>query len=172
MEGYQAQPPPALIPRFWVPGWNSVQSVNHYQTEVGGPLRGGEPGRRLVEPEPGAPPPAFAAPSAAVPRAPQEWLCVPLHHVFGSEELSALAPGVAALAPGAYVALNPEDAGAAGLSAGQEVIVGIGDESHRLTVRELQSLPRGMAGLPAGLAALPWLPFPATARIEKAKAAD
>ena len=46
----QGQPPPALIPRFWAPGWNSVQALNKFQDEVGGPLRGGDPGRRLIEP--------------------------------------------------------------------------------------------------------------------------
>ena len=30
MEGYQGQPPSSLIPRFWAPGWNSVQSVNKF----------------------------------------------------------------------------------------------------------------------------------------------
>src|SRR5262249_51446711 len=41
MEGYPCQPPSPLIPFFWAPGWNSVQSANKYQQEVGGPLRGG-----------------------------------------------------------------------------------------------------------------------------------
>ena len=50
MEGYQGQPPAPLIPRFWAPGWNSVQALNKFQEEVGGPLRGGDPGRRLIEP--------------------------------------------------------------------------------------------------------------------------
>ena len=50
MEGYPGQPPSALIPRFWAPGWNSPQAMNKFQTEVGGPLRGGDPGRRLIEP--------------------------------------------------------------------------------------------------------------------------
>ena len=36
MEGYLGHPPPALIPRFWAPGWNSVQAVNKFQDEVGG----------------------------------------------------------------------------------------------------------------------------------------
>ena len=39
----------AAIPFFWSPGWNSIQSVNKFQAEVGGPLRGGDPGVRLVE---------------------------------------------------------------------------------------------------------------------------
>ena len=35
---------------------------------------------------------------------------LPLYHIFGSEELSLSAPGVAELAPKPYVALNAEDA--------------------------------------------------------------
>ena len=37
-------------PRFWAPGWNSVQAVTQFQEEVSGPLRGGDSGRRLIEP--------------------------------------------------------------------------------------------------------------------------
>jgi NADH-quinone oxidoreductase subunit G len=50
MEGYQDQPPPPLISRYWSPGWNSVQALNKFQQEVGGPLHGGDPGKRLIEP--------------------------------------------------------------------------------------------------------------------------
>jgi NADH-quinone oxidoreductase subunit G len=51
MEGSREQPPPALIARYWAPGWNSVQALNKFQQEIGGPLRGGDPGVRLIEPE-------------------------------------------------------------------------------------------------------------------------
>ncbi len=50
MEGYQDEPPAPLIPRYWSPGWNSVQALNKFQQEVGGALKGGDPGRRLIEP--------------------------------------------------------------------------------------------------------------------------
>ena len=50
MEGYPGHPPPPLIPRFWAPGWNSIQALNKFQDEVGGPLSGGDPGERLIEP--------------------------------------------------------------------------------------------------------------------------
>ncbi|HEX9385337.1 MAG TPA: NADH-quinone oxidoreductase subunit NuoG, partial [Anaerolineales bacterium] len=49
MEGYKGQPPPSLTPRYWSPGWNSEQALNKFQAEVGGPLIGGSPGRRLIE---------------------------------------------------------------------------------------------------------------------------
>jgi NADH-quinone oxidoreductase subunit G len=52
MEGYAGQPPSSLITHFWSPGWNSVQSVTKFQNEAGGTLRGGNPGVRLIEPNP------------------------------------------------------------------------------------------------------------------------
>ena len=78
MEGFDGQPPAALIPRFWAPGWNSVQAVNKFQDEVGGPLRGGDPGRRLIEPptRPGDAMCDAVVPAAFEPRA-GEWLVVP-----------------------------------------------------------------------------------------------
>ncbi len=50
MEGYEGDPPSPLISRYWAPGWNSVQALNKFQQEIGGPLRGGDPGKRLIEP--------------------------------------------------------------------------------------------------------------------------
>ena len=50
MEGCQDHPPAPLISRYWSPGWNSVQALNKFQQEVGGPLNGGDPGKRLIEP--------------------------------------------------------------------------------------------------------------------------
>jgi NADH-quinone oxidoreductase subunit G len=167
MEGYQGQPPSALIARFWAPGWNSVQAVNHYQAEVGGPLRGGDPGRRVIEPAEGSRPRYFdGVPPPFEPHA-SEWLSVPMHHIFGSEELSVLAPGIAERLPHPYVALNPTDLVRAGVAAGDEALVRIGDESHRLVVHALPSLPRGIAGVPSGLPALPWPSTPMRIRIQR-----
>jgi NADH-quinone oxidoreductase subunit G len=47
MEGALLQPPGALQPFFWSPGWNSIQAVNRFQSEIGAALRGGDPGVRL-----------------------------------------------------------------------------------------------------------------------------
>jgi NADH-quinone oxidoreductase subunit G len=145
MEGASTQPPPALIPFFWSPGWNSMQSVNRFQDEIAGVLKGGVPGVRLLEPA-GTPDGAVAIPPAFVPGA-GEWLLVPLYHIFGSDPLSMASPAVASLAPKPYVALNPEDAASLGVAEGQDVSVA----AYRLPVRIMDELPRGVAGLPAGL---------------------
>ncbi len=169
MEGYPGEPPPPLIPWFWAPGWNSVQSVNKFQAEIGGALRGGDPGVRLIEPA-GADGGAHfdTVPQRFAPRV-GAWLLIPLHHIFGSEELSALAPGVRELAPQPYVALNPDDADMLGLAAGELACVDLDPAPCRLLVTRRADLRRGMAGVPV----LPWLHFaalPAFAKITKAEA--
>jgi len=151
MEGYEGQPPPALIPRYWAPHWNSVQSLSKFQEEIAGPLRGGDPGVRLIEPGSGSAggyvgriPPAFE------PRAGQ-WLAVPLHHIFGSEELSVRTPGVFELAPEPYLALNPDDAAGLKVQAGEEVEFRMNERLYRLPLKLLPTLSLGLVGLPTGL---------------------
>jgi NADH-quinone oxidoreductase subunit G len=161
MEGSETVPPPALLPRFWAPGWNSVQSVNKFQNEVGGALRGDDPGLKLLAPA-GMDkqawsrdiPPAFETREG-------QWLAVPLWHVFGSEELSNLAPGVAALSPQPYVALNPGDSEKSFFGEGQTVCVGLRGRELQLPLKYDKSLPTGVAGVPAGLRGLAGITLPA-----------
>ncbi|HWB87146.1 MAG TPA: NADH-quinone oxidoreductase subunit NuoG [Bryobacteraceae bacterium] len=138
MEGNPDQPPSPLIPFFWSPGWNSIQSVNKFQSEIGGPLHGGDPGVRLIEPGSQKPlyfgdvPPAYE-------RRAGEWFVVPLYHIFGSDELARFAPAVAQLAPEPYVALHPDDAARFD---GEAELLGV-----RLAVKIVPELPRGVAGI-------------------------
>ena len=161
MEGYQGMGgggqtvPPAVIPFFWQPGWNStMQSLNKYQEEVGGPLRGGPSGKRLIEAQ------AEARPALPMPKTlyfavrSGEWLVVPFHHIFGSEELSVFSPGVGELAPSPYIALSPEDFSAMGLAEGDLVRIGGDGAMLALAARLEPTLPRGLAGVPRGLPGL------------------
>lgn len=166
MEGYLGQPPSSLIPRFWAPGWNSVQSVNKFQQEVGGALRGGDPGVRLIEPAAGTATYRGEVPPPFEQRA-GEWLIVPMQHVFGSEELSALSPEVAELAPRRYLMLHPDDAAEMGLTDGAEAQLHLRDATHRFLVRLQVGLPRGVAGLPVGIDGLEGIDIPATGRVAK-----
>jgi NADH-quinone oxidoreductase subunit G len=166
MEGSDAQPAAALTADFWAPGWNSVQALNKFQEEVGGPLRGGAMGRRLLEPAGGgatAPVAPPDVPPAFTPRA-GEWLVLPVHHAFGSEELSALAPAVAELVPEPYVALCEADAARLGPRP-ERVRLRAGESSLDLALRVLPSLPRGVAGLAVGLPGQPPLELPLIANI-------
>jgi NADH-quinone oxidoreductase subunit G len=168
MEGYPGQPPPALIPFFWAPGWNSAQALTRFQDEVGGELRGGDPGRRLLEAVAVEKPGYFVEiPDSFAPRD-GRWLVLPIHHIFGSEELSARSPAIARLAPKPYAALNPDDAAGLGLKEGEEIEVSLCGMKRRLPLRHLPSLPKGVAGIPAGIPQLEAFELPAWAKIDPA----
>jgi NADH-quinone oxidoreductase subunit G len=163
MEGCDGQPPPALTPFYWSPNWNSVQALNKFQAEVGGPLRGGEPGARLLAPDgpslaPSSAPPAFAAPA-------DHWLLLPIQTVFGSDELSALSPAIAARILAPFVALNDDAAKALGATAGDALLVELDDEAVRLPLA-IEPLPHGVAAVWAGPDGADARP-PAWARIRK-----
>jgi NADH-quinone oxidoreductase subunit G len=93
MEGYEGRPPASLISRYWSPGWNSVQALNKFQREVNGPLEGGDPGKRLIEPKQDARPVYFTnipAPSELKPGD----ASLPGYSIFSSEELSSYSRAV------------------------------------------------------------------------------
>jgi NADH-quinone oxidoreductase subunit G len=168
MEGYEGRPPSSLIPRFWSPGWNSVQALNKFQDEVGGPLRGGDPGQRLIEPSTKKKPEFFTKPPEAFERRGDEWLIVPMYQIFGSDELSVLSPGIAELAPQPYLAMNRDDTWHMQVSDGEEVELTIRSSIYRLTLKIREGLFAGVAGLPVGLRELPFVDLPAWGRVVKA----
>lgn len=168
MEGASAQPPSALIPFFWTPGWNSIQAVNKFQTEIAAALQGGDPGVRLIEPsgDKGA---YFGEIPAEFRRRPGEWYVIPVHHIYGSEELSNSAPAVAELAPKPYFALNEADARALNVNTGDFVEVQIAGSTVKLAAKVFPSLSSGLAGMPVGLAGTPVVNLPAWAKLSKSK---
>ncbi len=146
------QPPPALNPGVWAPAWNSNQAINKFQDEIGGQLRGGDPGIRIIESQTREQwftdiPSAFSAQQG-------QWMVVPRQHIFGSEELSRLSPSVAERVPPFYISLNPQDAAHLQIKTGDRVMVscldGL-DEGQIVEVQEDAGLLAGSAGIPCGL---------------------
>jgi NADH-quinone oxidoreductase subunit G len=158
MEGDSRHPPAGLITRYWSPGWNSVQSLTRFQEEIGGPLRGGDTGARLVDSAPADDHRYFdGAPEAFEPRS-GKWLVVSLYHLFGSERLSLETPGVSEQAPEPYVALNPGDGERLGVEAGAILTVEIDGRAVDLPFKPEDGIPVGCAGLPDGPPSLQALP--------------
>ncbi|HMV70577.1 MAG TPA: NADH-quinone oxidoreductase subunit NuoG [Pseudomonadales bacterium] len=146
MEGYAGpEEPGSLIPFAWSPGWNSPQAWNKFQDEVGGHLRAGDSGVRLIETD------ASAGYATAHLPATQGWQLAPLYHLFGSEELSARAAVTQTLVPAPYVALHPDDARRSGLLAGQNVRVTVGNHVFSAALELRDTLAIGVIGVPAGL---------------------
>lgn len=168
MEGYDGRrEPPALRPFVWAPRWNSVQAINKFQEEIAGPLRGGDPGVRLIEPDPSAEPEFFSGIPAAHQPHSGEWTLVPLPQIFGSEVLSAHSPPVAERIPAAFIALHPGDAETLGLDPDSLVEVSAAEVTCQLAPRLDASLPRGVAGIPPGLAGIGFAVLPERVRLRR-----
>jgi len=164
MENFHGAPPAPLTPFFWAPRWNSMQAVNKFQDEIGAALRGGESGVRLIEADADARFDYFAVPEPAA-QARGTWLAVPAHHVFASEELSALSAPVAARAPELSVAINPSGAERLGAVEGDSVALDFEDAAVRLPIRISPALPDGVVSILVGTPETPMLPLPARVAI-------
>ncbi|MEN5014822.1 NADH-quinone oxidoreductase subunit NuoG [Erwinia sp. Eh17-17] len=156
------------IPFAWAPGWNSPQAWNKFQAEVGGKLRNGDPGVRLIEagtPQLGW----FENVPAAFTGQERVWRVAPYFHLFGSEEMTQRAPVIQQRMPEAYVVVNPEDASILGVNAGAAVEFTCQGETLRLPVRFSSNLQAGQVGLPLGLPGIP--PFLAGSDIDNLREA-
>ena len=165
MEGFRGQPPSSMIPFFWAPGWNSAQATNKYQQEVGGHLKGGDPGVRLIEPA-GTVQFSTAVPQKFIPLEGHLYM-LPLHHIFGSEELSNQSPAIMERIPEAYVALNAADAVRMKLDEGQPLSFSIEGQIYQLPVKTSHTIPSGTAGLPSGLPGVSFAELPAWAILNR-----
>ncbi|MFG5864334.1 NADH-quinone oxidoreductase subunit NuoG [Metapseudomonas sp. CR1201] len=154
MEGYAGtKEDRQQIPFAWSPGWNSPQAWNKFQDEVGGHLRAGDPGVRLIEAK-GQALPWFSV-NAAFNPAQGTWQAVPLHHLFGSEETSSRAAPVQERIPQPYVALAKDEADRLGVNDGALLALTVNGQTLRLPLAIKEEMGIGLVGLPAGLPGIP-----------------
>ncbi|MGI4958004.1 MAG: NADH-quinone oxidoreductase subunit NuoG [Janthinobacterium lividum] len=144
MEGFYGDMPAALRPFYWAPSWNSVQSLNKFQEEVGGPLQGGDPGIRLLDASPVAGAYHPVIPVAFVARD-NELLVLPAGRLFGSEELSDRSPSCASRIAPPSLSVSP----AMHARLGDTIRLTLDGTGHAVAVTTDPSLPDGVARYPA-----------------------
>ncbi|MBX3307275.1 MAG: NADH-quinone oxidoreductase subunit NuoG [Nitrospira sp.] len=147
MEGYRGPLPSPLISQFWAPGWNSIQAVNTYQDEVGGPLRDEMPGVRLIEPVATKTPAWFTSIPRAFQPADRQWLLLPLSAVFGSDELSNRSPAIAERIVRPFLSVHPSDGARVGLDDHSTIDLAWQGTTYSLAVHFESSTPVGTVGL-------------------------
>jgi len=155
MEGYSGSVEPRQqVPFAWSPGWNSPQAWNKFQDEVGGHIRAGDPGTRLIE-SAGDSLNWFASVPRAFNPAQGTWQVVPFFHLLGSEETSSKAAPVQERIPAAYVALAKSEADRLGVNDGAMLSLTVAGQTLRLPLRINEELGAGLVALPAGIAGIP-----------------
>ena len=156
MEGYSgSQQPFQQIPFAWAPGWNSPSAWNKFQAEVGGHLRAGDPGLRLIEPDDVATLCYLGQIPARYSPQQSGFLVVAYQRLFGSEELSQRSAVFTQRMDEACLYLSQSDAEQLGLSQGTKVSFAWDGMTWQLPVAISASLPSGLLGLPLGLSGLP-----------------
>ncbi|MFM5432674.1 NADH-quinone oxidoreductase subunit NuoG [Aeromonas veronii] len=160
MEGYAgARQPLPQVPFAWAPGWNSPSAWNKFQDEVGGKLRAGDPGRRLLEAtDPQAEGKELLGWFTTIPapfKAAEVLQVVNYAQLFGGEELSARSPVIQARMNEPELVLNPLDAQRLALHGGSQVSFSWGGSHWQLRLRLSEQLSAGLVGLPLGVNGLP-----------------
>jgi NADH-quinone oxidoreductase subunit G len=156
MEGYTGPYDPSpLIPFAWAPGWNSPQAWTKFQTEVGGSLKAGDSGIRLIEPKGSEVSALPKAESSNAVKIAEQLQVVPLYHLFGSEELSSYASIMKTVTPPPYLAIHPDDAAQISAREHNSVTIVIGENKYSLPLRMDASLTLGTVGLPVGICNIP-----------------
>lgn len=138
------------VPFAWAPGWNSPQAWNKFQTEVGGSLRHGDPGVRLIEAGEGSLDYFTQIPSAFVAQL-NNLRVAPYYHLFGSDEMSQRSGVIQQRMPQPYVMVNPADAAQLGVNQGTQVEFTCAGQTLTLPVQLSATLAQGQVGLPLGL---------------------
>lgn len=147
MEGYYGEgQPPSTLAFAWSPGWDSNQAaITRFQDEVGGHLKGGDPGTRLITPGTDT---AFAP--ADVTRV-DGWQAVPMYNIFGSESQSARAEAIAERMPEPVFRVNAEGAKTLGITPGNDLSLTIDGETHAFPLDVDPSLPDQTIAVPVGM---------------------
>lgn len=156
MEGNNAPHAPCQHVAFaWAPGWNSPQAWNKFQDEVGGHLRYGDPGVRLLEAGDSQLDYFNVIPPAFVQSRNGNWCIAPYWHLFGSEETSQRCPEIQKLMPASHVVMSKVDATRLGFNSGTLLIFTCEKLELCLPVLLSDSLTPGQLGLPLGLPGIP-----------------
>lgn len=167
MEGADERPASSLVPFYWTPGWNSVQSMNFYLDEPNGSLKGGDPGIRLIETSENPSLSFFMPGQLSFTRKPDEWLFVPVYQIFGSEPLSAAAPAIKERIPSPFILLNKQDVEKTRKNEGDEVKIEVSQKTLIVKLKIDETIPSGVAGLSTGLPGMPYIDLPCWGKLIK-----
>ena len=117
---------------------------------MGGKLRHGDPGVRLIEAsETGLD--YFSDVPAGFTAQDGEWRIAPYYHLFGSDEMSQRSPVFQQRMPQPYIKLNPADAAKLGVNAGAKVSFNYDGQTVTLPLVISEGLTAGQVGLPMGM---------------------
>lgn len=163
----------SLNPFYWTPGWNSVQSLNKYQREIGGLLYNENPGINIIKSITLAHEHMSTSahyftfiPSAFKPKD-NELLILEITNIFGSDFLSSLSPSIAEAIPDSFILLNVLDSNKFSILENEIINVTVNNNTYRASAKVRIDIPEGVAGLFANVTKYGKIEFPDWGKISK-----
>ncbi|WP_308368287.1 MULTISPECIES: NADH-quinone oxidoreductase subunit NuoG [unclassified Microbulbifer] len=147
MEGIQDPDKSPLQANIWSPGWNSNQALHKFLQGIGGKRRCGNGGRKIQRASRSLPDwkPAVNPAGEA-----EGFLLLPIYRMFGSGELSAMAPAIASVIAQPFVLINRHDAKRLDIDAGDPLEITVGGDRCQLIAEVSDTIPTGSLGVPYG----------------------
>ncbi|OGT74258.1 MAG: hypothetical protein A3H44_05920 [Gammaproteobacteria bacterium RIFCSPLOWO2_02_FULL_57_10] len=143
MEGLPLQKDASLLSAAWAPAWNSNQAISKFQDEINGELKQGCKGAHLLQ--------RSLPPQSPVSVSTNNTSNVYfIDHIFGGDELSAMAPAIAARSVGAYLCVGEAEAKRLGLQQHGRAQISSGSYSAELPVLIRQRIAPGAIGIYCG----------------------
>jgi len=149
MEGYSGIPPESATSFYWSPGWNSAQAINKFRNEIDNGRQQGGNGVRLIKPSNERKFHYLECIPGDIPES-GEWKLVPLHHIFGTEELSIKSTAISDRSQGPSLTMNETQAGNLNVVAGEHITVISGSVKITLPVSIQSDWPKGHLGISVG----------------------
>lgn len=166
MEGFKGITPANLVPYYWSPGWNSVQATNKYLDEPAGSNIAGNAGISLFDDHDGLKMKFFQPISPSSAFNADEWLIIPTHQIFGSEELSSKGSAISERVPFPFMIINPIEFEKMGINKTDTYNVKLNGQSVQLKIKTNSGLPMGIAGISTHFLGMPYLDLPMKGTLE------
>ena len=160
MEGAEEMPPSSLVSFYWKPGWSSEQSMNFYLDQPNGSMKGGDPGIRLIDSKDNQTISYFEPVNPSVTIKKGAWLILPVYRIFGSEELSSIAPAIAERIPQPFVLMNSKNAAEIVINESGLLTLEMDHKPIEVSLRIDDSLPPGIIGLSVNLPGTDFVELP------------
>ena len=166
MEGLNRDQPSTLTPFVWSPGWNSNQSLQKFQAETGGPLKGGASGVKLIKSS-GSGVSVTCDQTFSFTLEKNFRRLVPIYSLHGSEEMSHHTKEISQLAGLPFIVLSDKDADNMKVSDGDGVVVTGENLKTSISVRVSSRMAEGCAGYSAGYSEIQQLTADAHVQISR-----
>ncbi|CEL12522.1 NADH-quinone oxidoreductase chain G [Candidatus Portiera aleyrodidarum] len=138
----------------WYPGWNSTQAWNKFQNEVGVNLYAGNPGIKLINYCKMKNDLSYFNTNFYKIKN-KKWQVIPIYHLLGSEENSALTSPIKKCIPKPYIRINKHDIILLKLIPESKIQAVINDIELKIIIKSTNNMRNGIIGLPFGINGIP-----------------